>query len=99
METPKPKRKYRPTVKQVLVRDFNWRNGNLTRIKHSLGSLDPDVQRLIQVAIDIQVSRNVHRHQKRLLALEENNQSFIERDTIIQTALWEVARNISVDST
>ena len=81
------------TVKQVLVRDYNWRMGNLRRLFHSVASLDPDIQDMIQEAVSIQENRERERHQARLHALEQNNQSFIEKSLTIQNAIHEVERN------
>jgi hypothetical protein len=64
-------KKSRPqkSVKQILVRDFNWRMGNLRRIFHSVHALDDDLKGQVWDIIDQQQAREVERHNNRLCAL------------------------------
>lgn len=59
-----------PSVKQILVRDFNWRMGNLRRIEKSVFALDSDLAFQIQELVKKQMDREQWRHEGRLDVLK-----------------------------
>lgn len=88
------------SVKQVLVRDFNWRMGNLRRLYHSLGALDEDLADKVRDLIQQQTTRETARHNKRLeierLKVESSdmvNPCAEVLDDIHRRAIWAVAHN------
>lgn len=79
------------SLKQVLVRDYNWRMGNLNRIKGSLGAIDDDLKFTIQDLIIQQKDRECQRHEARLAAIEGPNKPV--NDWIWDKAVLEVKRS------
>lgn len=66
------KKPYKPTLKQVLVRDFNWRMGNLRRLAMNCKVLDGDLERKAEYCVQVQTSREIESHQRRLNCVEGN---------------------------
>lgn len=60
------KRAYKPTLKMVLVRDFNWRMGNLRRLMMCIKVLDSDLQSRADWCVQVQMDRERSRHTQRL---------------------------------
>lgn len=75
------------SVKQILVRDFNWRMGNLRRWEAGIGgnTFDPFIKVLIARGIHTQMAREIERHQLRLWGESMNLHSF---DAIHENARW-----------
>lgn len=86
------KRPYKPTLKQVLVRDFNWRMGNLRRLAMNCKSLDSDLERKAEYCVQVQTSREIANHQRRLHHAEKGTESIIP-DWIWDRAVDEVKRS------
>ncbi len=85
-----PKRPQK-SVKQILVRDFNWRMGNLRRLEMSLESLDADIRDAMNVQLRRQVSREIDKHQARLQREEATQEPL---DWIHMRARQEAERNM-----
>lgn len=90
--TKKPRK--RPTsVKYYLVRDFNFRMGNLQRLRRSAGALDDDLQQRIWETVTEQMDREQERHEGRLMAIASGDPAgLIEIDLELQTAVWRAQR-------
>ena len=90
------KRRIKPqtSVKQILVRNFNWRMGNLRRLRLSMWGLDDDVKAVILDQLDLQETREQYRHEGRLMALLTGDPGRVfETDVVLQTAFREVDIN------
>lgn len=81
----KTKRPYKPTLKQVLVRDYNWRMGNLRRLMMNCKTLDSDLASRAEWCVDVQMAREKANHQRRMLAADRGTELVI-RDYIYDRA-------------
>lgn len=63
-----PRRKPTTSVKAILVRDFNWRMGNLQRLLMCAHALDSDICAQVQHQIRTQMDREQFRHEGNLMA-------------------------------
>jgi hypothetical protein len=87
------KRRQSTSPKYYLVRDFNFRMGNLWRIKKSIGALDSDIAETIDEALEEQMLRERHRHENCLKALIHGDPlGLIDTEEHLQTAVWRAAR-------
>lgn len=93
------RRKPQTSVKQILVRDFNWRMGNLRRIYHSLWGLSEDNRDQIQGIIEREGELQKRMHEARLKAISPENIDSAEsyllmaEDLILADAIWEAGGN------
>lgn len=86
------KRPYRPTVKQILVRDFNWRMGNLRRILMCAHSLDSDLANQMQQLVREQMDREISKHENRLFLVEKGLGASMAKSRTIMNAIYESER-------
>lgn len=72
MTEPRKQRKPRkpPTLKQQLVRDYNWHMGQLRRIMHGCYGLDEDLAEEVRMVVRKQMGRSTARHELNLLYLK-----------------------------
>ena len=68
-----PKREYKPTLKMILVREFNWLTGQRRRLYCSLTALDDDLASQARELVNEQMDRDRFRHEARLMAEQIGN--------------------------
>jgi hypothetical protein len=67
------KRRYPTSVKQILVRRFNFRMGNLRRLLMNTKALDDDLRTQAEELIFQQMDREQYKHEARLMAEKTGN--------------------------
>ena len=81
------------SIKQILVRNYNWANGNLRRLYCNAHALDPDLAHQVMEAIQEQINRNKSAHERRLAFLEHGNFDRGGYDDVFISAKFEAERN------
>jgi hypothetical protein len=98
-ERPVKKRRPQTSVKQILVRDYNWRIGNLRRLYMNCMVLSANLQDVAQSAVQTQMSLETRWHEKRLEAISPENIDSAEaflmmtEDPILANAIHEAQMN------
>jgi hypothetical protein len=95
----KKRRKATESVKAILVRDHNWRMGNLRRIWHSLWGLNEENRHQIQRVLEYERAQQERDHQLRLEAISDEQidtawaHEMMTEDTILADAIWRAEYN------
>jgi hypothetical protein len=93
------RRKATESVKAILVRDYNWRMGNLRRIWHSLWGLNEENRHQIQRVLEYERAQQERDHQLRLEAISDEMvdkawaHEMMTEDTILADAIWQAEHN------
>lgn len=93
MDSKTRQRKRTTSIKAILVRNFNWRMGQLRRLSYSIPILDPDLGREVNENIWEQMEREKARHANRLAFLEHGNPDLGGYDDIFVQAKFEAQTN------
>lgn len=85
-----PRKSNTPTsVKQILVRDYNWRMGNLIRLRCNVRVLTDGRDLTAHRLVEAEIQRQERCHYDRLEAVAEGNMTY---DLVVNNAYHELER-------